>query len=104
MPHLTVRGIEKNELKKIAPDLKQVIVDASSVNPEYVKIFHSPVERVDSLDEIAMDIYWMPRPQDMCDRVAQGLTNYMQKIGKGFVQVTFTEFPGSHFYENGTHY
>lgn len=104
MPHLTVRGVPEEELRVLAPKLKQNIVDASGVNPEYVKVFYSPVKRVDQPEEVAMDIYWMPRPQDMCDRVAENLTKTMKEAGKGFVQVTFTEFPGSHFYEDNVHY
>ncbi len=104
MPHLTVRGIPEKELKGLAPILKKNIIDASGAKAEYVKIFYSPVKRIDEPEEIAMDIYWMPRSQDICDRVAKALTDTMKANGKGFVQVTFTEFPGNLFYEDNVHY
>ncbi len=104
MPHITVRGISEKELKAMAADLKQTIVSEAEVKEAYVKVFYSPVRRVDAEDEVAVDVYWMHRPQELCDRVAAALTAFFQKQGKSFVQVTFTEFLGNHFYENNVHY
>lgn len=104
MPHLTVRGMEEEKLKGYAEDLKSIVVELAQVKPEWVKIFHNPVRRVDAPDEVAVDVYWMHRPQTLCDEVARGITVYMQGKGYDFVQVTFTEFEGPHFYENNVHY
>ncbi|MDR1731240.1 MAG: DUF1904 domain-containing protein [Synergistaceae bacterium] len=104
MPHITVRGVSKEKLKEYAEDVKNIVVSASEVKREYVKIFYSPVERVDAAAETAVDVYWMPRTQELRDRVAAQLTEYFQKKGSPFVQVTFTEFQGNLFYENGVHY
>ena len=104
MPHITVRGIEKKELTVMAPEIKEIVVKASGVNPDYVKIFHSPVTRVDAPEEVAADVYWMHRPQEMCDAVAEGLTTYLKNRGYGFIQITFTEFPGNLFFEDNIHY
>jgi len=59
---------------------------------------------MDSVDEVAVDVYWMHRHQEMCDRVAEALTQYFKEKGYGFVQVTFTEFQGNLFYEDNVHY
>ena len=67
-------------------------------------MFWSPVCRVDAPEEVALDVYWMHRPQELCDKVAGVLTQLMKNKGRDFVQITFTEFPGSHFYENSEHY
>ncbi|HCT92364.1 MAG TPA: hypothetical protein DF613_13465 [Lachnospiraceae bacterium] len=104
MPHITVRGVKEKELTAMAPMLKQTVTDSAGVKAEYVKVFHSPVKRVDAPQEVAVDVYWMPRPQELCDAVAKAVTEFMKMQGKDFVQVTFTEFPGSHFYENNVHY
>ena len=104
MPHLTVRGVSEEELRVLAPKLKQDIVDGSGAKPEHVKVFHSPVKRVDDVDEVAMDIYWISRAQEVSDKVAANLTKTMKDAGKGFVQVTFTEFLPSRFYEDGSHF
>lgn len=104
MPHVTVRGIPEQELRAMAAELKRTVVDAAQVKAEYVKIFYSPKVRVDTEDEVAVDIYWMHRPQELCDTVAAAVTAFMKDRGKGFVQVTFTEFPGNLFYEDNVHY
>ena len=105
MPHITVRGMSENKAAEIAPALKEAVVRESGTAAEYVKVFYSPVKRIDAPEEIAADIYWMPRPQEMCDRVAEALTDiFKEKCGADFVQITFTEFPGPHFYENKVHY
>ena len=104
MPHVTVKGLSKERLGEIAADLKKMVVETSGMDAEYVKVFYSPVERMDAPNEVAVDIYWMHRPQEMCDKVAEVLTNYLKGKGHDFVQVTFTEFPGNLFYENNVHY
>ena len=104
MPHVTVRGVQEQELKDIAQELKMAVVTAAQTKEEWVKIFYSPIRRIDDEEEVAVDVYWMPRPQEVCDKVAAALTELLKAKGKGFVQVTFTEFPGSHFYEDNVHY
>ena len=104
MPHITVRGIPEKELKEMANELKQAVVSAAEVKEEYVKIFYSPVRRVDAEEEVAVDVYWMPRPQELCDKVAEAITKLLKNGKREFIQVTFTEFPGGHFYENCVHY
>lgn len=104
MPHITVRGIQEQELKKIAQELKMAVVEAAQTKEEWVKVFYSPIRRVDAAEEVAVDVYWMHRPQEVCDKVAQSLTDLLKAKGKDFVQITFTEFPGEHFYEDNIHY
>lgn len=104
MPHITVRGIPEGELTAMAKDLKKVVYETAEVKAEYVKIFYSPIRRVDDEEEVMVDVYWMHRPQELCDQVAAAITAFMKERGKGFVQVTFTEFPGNLFYEDNVHY
>ncbi len=104
MPHITVRGIDLQELREMSMELKGAVVEAAQVKEEHVKVFWSPVCRVDAPEEVALDVYWMHRPQELCDKVARVLTRLMKNKGRDFVQITFTEFPGSHFYENSEHY
>ena len=60
------------------------MVAAAETKEEYVKIFYSPVRRVDEEEEVAVDIYCMHRPQDLCDRVAKAVTDFLKARGKGF--------------------
>ena len=104
MPHVTVRGIQESELTAMAKELKKVVFETAEVKEEYVKIFYSPIRRVDEPEEVMVDVYWMHRPQELCDKVAAAITAFMKERGKGFVQVTFTEFPGNLFYEDNVHF
>ena len=81
--------------------MKQTFVEATGVPAEFVKVFYSTVRRMDGPQEAAAEVYWMRRPQEACDRAAQALTAFFQQAGCSFVQVTFAEFSGSLFYENG---
>lgn len=103
MPHITVQGVSEDKLRAVAKPLKELFVDTTGVKAEYVKVFHSPIHRIDDENEIAVDIYWMHRSQEMCDKVAEVITAFFKQKETDFVQVTFTEFPGNLFYENGTH-
>lgn len=103
MPHITVQGVSEDKLRAVAKPLKKLFVDTTGVKAEYVKVFHSPIHRIDDENEIAVDIYWMHRSQEMCDKVAEVITAFFKQEETDFVQVTFTEFPGNLFYENGTH-
>ena len=103
MPHITVQGVSEDKLRAVAKPLKELFVDTTGVKAEYVKVFHSPIHRIDDENEIAVDIYWMHRSQEMGDKVAEVITAFFKQKETDFVQVTFTEFPGNLFYENGTH-
>lgn len=103
MPHITVQGVSEDKLRAVAKPLKELFVDTTGVKAEYVKVFHSPIHRIDDENEIAVDIYWMHRSQEMCDKVAEVIAAFFKQKETDFVQVTFTEFPGNLFYENGTH-
>ena len=103
MPHITVQGVSEDKLRAVAKPLKELFVDTTGVKAEYVKVFHSPIHRIDDENEIAVDIYWMHRSQEMCDKVAEVITAFFKQKETDFVQVTFTEFTGNLFYENGTH-
>lgn len=103
MPHITVQGVSEDKLRAVAKPLKELFVDTTGVKAEYVKVFHSTIHRIDDENEIAVDIYWMHRSQEMCDKVAEVITAFFKQKETDFVQVTFTEFPGNLFYENGTH-
>lgn len=104
MPHIFVRGIPQEELQSLSSPIKELVTTISQAAPSYVKIFHDPMCRMDAPEDVAIDVYWMHRPQDLCDRMANALTELFQSRSVSFVQVTFTEFPGNLFYENGIHY
>lgn len=108
MPHVRVSGIKKEKLCSMADDLAEIVHIRSKASRDYIKVIYVPNEQItlkNTQNEYPMvDVYWMPRPQEICDEIAEGITSYLQGKGFDFVQVTFTEFSGNLFYENGVHY
>lgn len=66
MPHITVQGVSEDKLRAVAKPLKELFVDTTGVKAEYVKVFHSPIHRIDDENEIAVDIYWMHQVSRKC--------------------------------------
>lgn len=108
MPHIRVSNLEPDLIKSISEDLCNIIAEDSKASIEYIKVFYSPTKYIPISKNEALfpmiDIYWMPRPQEICDKVALSITKYFKARGYNSVQVTFTEFKGNLFYENGVHY
>ena len=104
MPNITLSGISRKEAIDISNEIGNIVVEKSGTNPMYKKVFYSPVERIDGDENPAIDIYWMHREQEKCDKISQSITEYMKSRGYSNIQITFTEFPGNLFYDNGSHY
>ena len=104
MPHITICGVPEQEAREATPGLLQALLDSTGVAAEHVKVLYSPLRRLDGPDEVAVDLFWFPRPQETCDRAAQAFTDYWKGRGYDYVRVTITECPASHYYENGKHY
>ncbi|NMA49176.1 MAG: DUF1904 family protein [Tissierellia bacterium] len=104
MPNITISGIKREDAIKMADIIGNIVVEKSGTNPIYKKVFYSPIERIDGDENPAIDIYWMHREQEICDKVSKHLTEYLRSQGYSNIQITFTEFPGNLFYDDGTHY
>ncbi len=106
MPHLKISGISKEELKEISGDLISIVERESDTCKKYIKVFYNPLEYIQGNEDeiIIVEIYWMPRPQEICDKLALKLTEFFKLRNYSFVQINYSEFPGNIFYENGKHY
>lgn len=106
MPHLKISGISKEKIQSFSKDLVDIVTNTSKTPTEYIKIFHNPIEYILGKEKNAVfiEIYWMPRPQEICDTLACNITAFFKEKGYDFIQVNYSEFPGNLFYENGNHY
>lgn len=106
MPHLKISGIPKEKLKDISEELIFIVEKQSLTLRKYIKIFYNPIEYIQGNENqiVIIDIFWMARPQEICDKLALKLTEFFKTKGYSFVQVNYSEFPGNLFYENGKHY
>lgn len=104
MPNITVSGVNREEAIAMAETIGNIVVEKSDTDPKYKKVFYSPIERIDGDENPAIDIYWMHREQEKCDEISRCLTEYLKSRGYVNIQITFTEFAGNLFYDDGVHY
>lgn len=106
MPHIKISGISKEKVQNFSKELINIVANTSKTPIEYIKVFYNPIEYILGKEKnaIFIEIYWMPRQQEICDSLASNITNFFKKKGYDFVQVNYSEFPGNLFYENGIHY
>lgn len=109
MPHIRISNLDKEKAIKFSKDLAHIVSTISETPTEYIKVFHTNYNCIlnygfKETSFPIIDIYWMPRKQEICDNVARFITDYFKTHGYSFVQITFTEFSGNLFFENGQHY
>ena len=107
MPHIKISGVEREKLKSVSKEIIALVAKGSNSTTEHMKVFYSPLEYIAGKEDKifpAIDIYWMPRSQEICDRVAKSLTDLFQRENFDFVQITFLELSSNLYYENGKHY
>lgn len=106
MPHLKISGVSKEKIIEFSSNLTNIISNTSNTSIDYIKIFYNPIEYISGKEKniIIVEIYWMPRPQEICDKLAMEITNFFKTKGYDFIQVNYSEFPGNLFYENGIYY
>jgi len=104
MPNITLSGIKHEEAVEMAEKIGDIVVKESDTDPIYKKVFFLPIKRIDGVENPAIDIYWMHREQEICNKVSSCLTDYLKTRGYNNIQITFTEFKGNLFYENGKHF
>ncbi len=105
MPHVTVRGVEKAKLCQMETQINSILSDVLQLPVDSTKVFYSPLEEVKGGTIVAtlpsVNIFWFPRGDELCDVLAQRLTDYFQKEGFANLEVTFTDALHKYFYFNG---
>lgn len=108
MPYITVRGVPCQRLCAMAEDIREIVANTTGTALQYIKIFHSPVVEIRQGQQVetrpSLDVYWMPRPQEVCDALVAQMCAYFASQGFSDLECTFTEFPGRLFYDNGINY
>lgn len=104
MPNITISGVSRCDAQDIAEDVGNIVSKDSETDLMHIKVFYSSLERIDGEENLSIDIYWMPRKQEICDKVSRSLTEYLRKRAYSKIQITFTEFKGSLFYLDGKHF
>ena len=109
MPHIRMRGIDKNKLLRVSEAL---IADVSQISgaPES----HFTLELIATefiaggqvqVGEAFCEVLWFDRPQAVQDQVAQAITQHLKKLEPNQdVVVVFTGLEKNKYYENGLHF
>ncbi|WP_432401935.1 DUF1904 domain-containing protein [Wukongibacter sp. M2B1] len=108
MPQLKIRGIGTNKLKEISKELIDDLTEIVGCPRDYFTI--ECISTTSIFDGEIVDTYpfieiaWFDRGQEIQDKVAKIITKYVNKIGVQDLDMTFTIFDKSRYYENGKHF
>ncbi len=108
MPYITIRGVKQEKLLVMETKIGDIVAEVLNSSKDHVKVFLSPLVEIKNGEIVetspSLDIYWMPRPQEICDTMATKLTEYFHSEGFPTLEVTFTEFEGRLFYINAKNF
>ena len=102
MPYIRVTGVEKDELLKMSKDLIDIVNHDIGAKRENIRLFHSndteikDGELVEGL--VNIDITWMPRSKELCDKLAELYREYFFKAGYKGVKIYFSEIVKEKYY------
>lgn len=108
MPHLTFRGINKDELIAISTPLLDGLVNQIGCDRSHftlglentLYVFDGYEATIDPIVEIS----WFDRGQSVRDSIAKLITAHIQDLGYSDVSIWFTALEKSAYYDNGEHY
>lgn len=71
---------DREKIIEFSSNLTNIIFNTSNTSIDYIKIFYNPIEYISGKEKniIIVEIYWMPRPQEICDKLAMEITNFFK--------------------------
>jgi len=105
MPHLVIRGVTVEEMKRISLPLARELADICGCGtdnftfevPQSTFVFNG--EEIPSFPLI--EVKWFERGQETRDRFAQSITKHIMSTGADEVEVVFIPFLEPAYYING---
>lgn len=102
MPYIKVSGLTKEKICEVSDDLIEIVSKVTKTDKQKIRVFYNPMlEILDSKvceNRLNIDIDWMPRPQKMCDKVANEFKEYFKNYNFEIVKVYFTELVKEKYY------
>ncbi|MFC9601790.1 DUF1904 family protein [Peribacillus butanolivorans] len=105
MPHLVIRGVSIEEMKRISKPLVRELAEICECGTDNFtfEVPHSTFlfdgEEIPAFPLI--EVKWFERGQETRDRLAQSITKQIVSTGVGEVEVVFIPFFESAYYING---
>ena len=108
MPHIRVRGMYEEDLRKVAPKFVEDLVRIVDCPRDHISIELIPsiwIEEAGSCKAYPfVEMHWFARGQEKQDQVASALTDAIIEEGFEEVAVLFYDLKASSYYDNGQHY
>lgn len=108
MPILKFNAIKANDVKIFSKDLVDELQRITGSPREYftLEVISSVyiTDGVDSEGPPVVEVGWFDRGQELQDMAAKVITRHVQSAGYQNVDVIFTIFRETSYYENGEHF
>ena len=108
MPQLKVRGVELIRLSDISKPLIDELEELLKCPRNYftIECINSTFIMIaeQAINYPIVEIDWFDRGQEIQDKVAKIITNYIHKAGYKSVDIIFTILIEKNYYENGKHF
>ncbi|PAB58515.1 DUF1904 domain-containing protein [Anaeromicrobium sediminis] len=108
MPHIRVRGMEKENIKEISKELIDDLEKIIECPRDYFTLeCINTTFIVDGEEDSAypfIDVLWFERGEEVRTKVAKAITERVNKFDYEDVCVMFTNLDKELYYENGEHF
>ncbi|MEH7238603.1 DUF1904 family protein [Bacillus sp. JJ1562] len=105
MPHLIIKGVSTEQVKKISPALVQELANLCDCGTDNftLELVHSTYvyDGVEVPGYPFIEVKWFERGQEIQDQFATIVTTQIQALGIPEVEVAFSPFLESAYYLNG---
>lgn len=92
MPKIVVRGIEKEDLKKVSGllfDTISEIINRPKAAFTLDLLQSVAISEGEEISRVRVDINWVERPQEVCEQVAKAVNDIIQPLGYKHVSIGF---------------
>jgi len=109
MPHLRIRGMKEEEIRKISTELLDEFVRIIEVPRDHFTIEYVPSTFIfdgetDKNRYPFVEVLWFNRGEDVMQVIASVITQFIKPFDYDDVAVYFRDLHKDHYFENGTHF
>lgn len=104
MPFIKVSGISQEKLYEIGDKLIDIINYDIEVPRERIKLFYVPMVEIREGKEVEdktinVEVEWLPRPQELCDKLANLYREFFNSLGYKKVRIYIKEISKERNYD-----
>ena len=104
MPFIKVSRISQEKLCEIGDKLIDIINYDIDVPRERIKLYHLPMVEIRDSKEVTdktvnIEVDWLPRPQELCDKLAQLYKEFFNSLGYTKVRIYISEISKERNYD-----